>query len=276
MAKFCTKCGKRLEEGEVCTCTQQVECNAESQVENNAESQAESWNGGQPTINQTGEKTKEAEWISAKSTIVVNETKNIFSKIIPLLKNPVVETKNIANGKSSIPGLEFIGLKALVALIFTIIMLVKMDSALGGYIDIPKATVIIMVLLLTLGADCLEALLLKVFSGVLNGVTDQSAMYTVVGTRALFETLIFLVSGVLCFVSFNFGCIIYALGKIILPVVEFAGYRVLVQADEDRKIYAYFIAKVVMAIIIYIVVYLFGKEMLTSVMGTLLGGLLKF
>lgn len=268
MAKFCTKCGKKLEEGEVCTCTQQVESNTESE--------AESWNGGQPTINQAGEKTKEAEWISAKSTIVVNETKNIFSKIIPLLKKPVAETKNIANGKSSIPGIEFIGVKALVALIFSIIMLVKMDSALGGYIDIPKATVIIMVLLLTIGADCLEALMLKVFSGVLNGVTEQSAMFTVVGTRALYETLIFIVSGILCFISFNFGCIIYGLGKIILPVIEFAGYRVLVQTDEDRKIYAYFIAQVIMAVIIYIVVYLFGKEMLTSIMGTLLGGLLKF
>lgn len=276
MAKFCTKCGKKLEEGEVCTCTQQVESNAESQVESNSESQAESWNGGQPTISQTGEKTKEAEWISAKSTIVVNETKNIFSKIIPLLKHPVTETKNIANGKSSILGIEFIGLKTLIAVIFSIILLIKMDSALGGFIDIPKATVIIMVLLLTIGADCLEALMLKIFSGVLNGVTEQSAMFTVVGTRALYETLIFIVSGILCFISFNFGCIIYGLGKIILPVIEFAGYRVLVQADEDRKIYAYFIAEVIMAIIIYIVVYLFGKEMLTSVMGTLLGGLLKF
>lgn len=205
MAKFCTKCGRKLEEGEVCTCQQENNNYSEPQkvaaneVEpQTTEPQPERWDGGQQTANQTqnetvsqtSEKTKEAEWISQKSTIVVNETKNVFAKIIPLLKHPVTETKKIADGKSSIPGIEFIAIKAAVVLIFTIIMLAKMDSALGGFVEIPTVTIIIMAILLTLGADCLEALMLKVFSGVLNGVTEQSAMFSVVGTRALYETLI--------------------------------------------------------------------------------------
>ena len=291
MAKFCTKCGRKLEEGEVCTCQQENNNYSEPQkvAANEVEPQTtdpqpERWDGGQQTANQTqnetvsqtSEKTKEAEWISQKSTIVVNETKNVFAKIIPLLKHPVTETKKIADGKSSIPGIEFIAIKAAVVLIFTIIMLAKMDSALGGFVEIPTVTIIIMAILLTLGADCLEALMLKVFSGVLNGVTEQSAMFSVVGTRALYETLIYIVAGIVCFISANFGIIIIALTSILLPIVEFGSYRVLVQTSEDRKVYAYFIAKVIMAVISYIVIYLCGKEVLSSILGTLMGGLLNF
>lgn len=291
MAKFCTKCGRKLEEGEVCTCQQENNNYSEPQkvaaneVEpQTTEPQPERWDGGQQTANQTqnetvsqtSEKTKEAEWISQKSTIVVNETKNVFAKIIPLLKHPVTETKKIADGKSSIPGIEFIAIKAAVVLIFTIIMLAKMDSALGGFVEIPTVTIIIMAILLTIGADCLEALMLKVFSGVLNGVTEQSAMFSVVGTRALYETLIYIVAGIVCFISANFGIIIIALTSILLPIVEFGSYRVLVQTSEDRKVYAYFIAKVIMAVISYIVIYLCGKEVLSSILGTLMGGLLNF
>lgn len=291
MAKFCTKCGRKLEEGEVCTCQQENNNYSEPQkvaaneVEpQTTEPQPERWDGGQQTANQTqnetvsqtSEKTKEAEWISQKSTIVVNETKNVFAKIIPLLKHPVTETKKIADGKSSIPGIEFIAIKAAVVLIFTIIMLAKMDSALGGFVEIPTVTIIIMAILLTLGADCLEALMLKVFSGVLNGVTEQSAMFSVVGTRALYETLIYIVAGIVCFISANFGIIIIALTSILLPIVEFGSYHVLVQTSEDRKVYAYFIAKVIMAVISYIVIYLCGKEVLSSILGTLMGGLLNF
>ena len=284
MAKFCTKCGRKLEEGEVCTCQQEnnnysepqktVSDGAEPQT---AESQAESWDKGQQqAVNQESEKTKEAEWISQKSTIVVNETKNVFAKIIPLLKHPVTETKKIADGKSSVPGIEFIAIKAVIVLVFTIVMLVRIDSTLGGFVEIPKATIIIMAILLTLGADCFEALLLKVFSGVFNGVTEQSAMFSVVGTRALFETIVWIVVGVVSLLSASFGLILFGLASVLFPIVEFGSYRVLVQTTEDRKVYAYFVAKVIMAVVIYLVVYLFAKEVLTSVLGTAMGGLLNF
>lgn len=283
MAKFCTKCGRKLEEGEVCTCQQESNTYAEQQkpvsdeaVQQPREPQPESWNQGQQTANATGEKTKEAEWISQKSTIVVNETKNVFAKIIPLLKHPVTETKKIADGKSSVPGIEFIAIKAVVVLIFTIIMLVRIDSTLGGFVEIPKATIIIMAILLTLGADCLEALMLKVFSGVFNGVTEQSAMFSVVGTRALYETIVWIVVGIVGLLSASFGLILFGLAAVLFPIVEFGSYRTLVQTSEDRKVYAYFVAKVIMTVILYSVMYLFAKEVLSSVLGAALGGLMHF
>lgn len=283
MAKFCTKCGRKLEEGEVCTCQQESNTYAEQQtpvsdetVQQPREPQPESWNQGQQTANATGEKTKEAEWISQKSTIVVNETKNVFAKIIPLLKHPVTETKKIADGKSSVPGIEFIAIKAVVVLIFTIIMLVRIDSTLGGFVEMPKATIIIMAILLTLGADCLEALMLKVFSGVFNGVTEQSAMFSVVGTRALYETIVWIVVGIVGLLSASFGLILFGLAAVLFPIVEFGSYRTLVQTSEDRKVYAYFVAKVIMTVILYSVMYLFAKEVLSSVLGAALGGLMHF
>lgn len=283
MAKFCTKCGKKLEEGEVCTCQQANNNYAEPEKAvsdgaepQQAEPQPESWEGSQQTVNQTGDKTKEAEWISQKSTMVMNETKNVFAKIIPLLKHPVTETKKIADGKSSVLGIEFIAIKAVIVLIFTIIMLVKIDSTFGGFVEVPKATIIIMAILLTLGADCLEALMLKVFSGVFNGVTEQSAMFSVVGTRALYETIVWIVVGIVGLLSASFGLILFGLAAVLFPIVEFGSYRTLVQTSEDRKVYAYFVAKVIMTVILYSVMYLFAKEVLSSVLGAALGGLMHF
>lgn len=193
-----------------------------------------------------------------------------------MLKHPVTETKKIADGKSSVPGIEFIAIKAVVVLIFTIIMLVRIDSTLGGFVEIPKATIIIMAILLTLGADCLEALMLKVFSGVFNGVTEQSAMFSVVGTRALYETIVWIVVGIVGLLSASFGLILFGLAAVLFPIVEFGSYRTLVQTSEDRKVYAYFVAKVIMTVILYSVMYLFAKEVLSSVLGAALGGLMHF
>ena len=204
MAKFCTKCGKRLEEGEVCSCVRQaappqpeaVQSNAPVSAEGAAAPQQGAVAGDQVSPQQTNAyqappqqantyqappqqqapngqyaqgnaRTKEAEWVSQKGSQVLSETKNVFAEILPLLKRPVTHTSKIALKNSKAVGAEFIGAKAVIVLLIMLFIISKIKEAMGlfgGIVEIPYVNLILAALLLTAGLDCLEALLLKVYS----------------------------------------------------------------------------------------------------------------
>lgn len=304
MAKFCTKCGKRLEEGEVCSCVRQaappqpeaVQPNVPVSAEGAAAPQQGAVAGDQAPPQQTNAyqappqqantyqapngqyaqgnaRTKEAEWVSQKGSQVLSEAKNIFAEILPLLERPVTHTSKIASKNSKAVGAEFIGAKAVIVLLIMLFIISKIKEVMGlfgGIVEIPYVNLVLAALLLTAGLDCLEALLLKVFSGVLNILTNTNAMFTVVGTRALYDALIMVVTSIFALVSAQLAFMFYGITSLILPYVQFGGYRAVVQGDEDKKVYAFFIAKACMLIIIYFVCYLFTKDML---MGMLKGAI---
>lgn len=314
MAKFCTKCGKRLEEGEVCGCVRQaappqpeaVQSNVPVSAEGAAAPQQGAVAGEQAPPQQTNAyqapqqqantyqappqqqapngqyaqgnaRTKEAEWVSQKGSQVLSETKNVFAEILPLLKRPVTHTSKIALKNSKAVGAEFIGAKAVIVLLIMLFIISKIKEAMGlfgGIVEIPYVNLILAALLLTAGLDCLEALLLKVFSGVLNILTNTNAMFTVVGTRALYDALIMVVTSIFALVSAQLAFMFYGITSLILPYVQFGGYRAVVQGDEDKKVYAFFIAKACMLIIIYFVFYLFTKDLFMGILkGAISNGL---
>lgn len=255
MAKFCTKCGRKLEEGEVCFCVDVTV--KEEPIPEPVQ---------QPYQQQPDEqtKTKEAEWIQEKTSALVSGTKNMFAEILPILKAPVTRMQQLAGDKNSIIGMEFIIAKGIISLILVLIVLSKISSLLGSYIKLPYGKAIIMVLLFTVGADFLEALLLKVITAAANGATTQSAMITVVGTRGLYESIITIIAGILALVSFNAAIIVYFLCISVSTYIQYSGYQATVKMNDDRKPYIFFIVKACLFIIIYIVLDLMLKDLLTS------------
>lgn len=275
MAKFCTKCGRKLQDGEVCVCTQgsQVhqgyrgsEPTQSSQPQMNQPHQQES-SANQSTGNtyhqdqQFYGRTKESQWVNDKKDAFVSGTRNMFSEIIPLLKAPVSATKNIAAKNSPSIGMQFIIVKAAVFLLIVLIGMGKLSEMFGGFIELPYIEIIFITLALTIGADCLEALIMKVFTGVANGITNWNDMITSVGVRTLFETLIVLVTTILCLVSPKIGIGLGAISLVLLPYIQYSSYQVLSGIKEDKKPYVFFIAKIFMLGIIYLFIYLMAKNM---------------
>ena len=387
MAKFCTKCGRRLEEGKVCTCTQEQPQQAapdyqfeqqvtpddgQQTVANNGEQyyQQEAVNGGQyyqqgqanggqyyqqgqadggqyyqqgqadggqyyqqgqanggqyyqqgqanggqyyqqnqaygdpynqqgqpygSQYNQQGQPyggqynqqgqpygnpynqqgmTREAEWFNQKKDALVAGTKNMFSEIGPILKAPVSRVRQIAESNSPAVGVEFVVTKTVVFLLLVLIVIFKLKDMLGiagEVVKIPYIKLILLTVLLTAGADFLEALLLKAFTALFNGATHFNAMLSVVGARTLYETLIIIVTGLLVLIYPIIGLVFYVFASLILPYVEFAGYQVAIQCDENKKPYAFFLVKICMAIIIGI----FGFMMAGDIIGSIAGGSLS-
>ena len=229
MAKFCTRCGRRLEEGEVCNCSQQTTSNG----------------GGQRMENPNGqERPNNSQQWEQRGRQMADQAKNMFQVIGKILKNPVTETRKVAKGDSPIIGLEFMITKAV---IFLIMMLIGAA---------------------TIAVDAAEAVLLKTFVGTFKGTTTTGAMFSVVGTRTVYDTIV----GVLVVIGFmmssKVGLILFSIGSLFLPYVEYAGYQLVAKGDENKKLYAFFVAKVCAAVLSYII--------LKVLAGDILSGLLSF
>ena len=316
MAKFCTKCGRPLKEGEVCNCSvnygyTQPQGNPNMYGQQSApqsnpnmyrqqsapqgnpnpytqqgapqgspnpytqqngqntyyqQGQSENMNMAGNPYNEYG-RTKEAEWFNEKKNAVVSVTKNMFLEILPILKKPVTRVKELAAGNDAVVGIEFIAAKALLFMIMNVLFLMRIKDSLGivgDYVEIPYFKILVLTLLLTAGIDFLEALFLKVFTGLFNGITNFNAMVNVVGARALYDTMIMLVAGILTLISVKFGLIVFMLATLITPYVEYHGYTASVQLDENKKVYAYYVVKVCVTVIVMLIAYLFLKGMINS------------
>lgn len=295
MAKFCTKCGRKLEDGEVCTCTSEgtqsmapgyqqsqendnkyYQQNGNQYYQQNQQSGNQYYQQNQQNGNQYYQQnrnqgmTKEAEWFNEKKNAFVSVTKNMFSEILPILKNPVSRVKAIAMSNNPAIGMEFIISKGIIFLVIMLLLLLRIESmfGFGSYISIPYFKMILVTIIFTVGVDFLEALLLKVFTGLFNGFTNFNAMVSVVGARALYDTMIILVVGIFALLSLKIAFYIFAVVSLITPYIEYSGYQATVQGSEDRKPYAFFVVKACVTIVVAILAYIIIQDML--------GGLFSF
>ena len=339
MAKFCTQCGRRLEEGEVCNCTQQEQSAAQKQSTTQNQSaaapgvagwqqsgdqhqssaytnyqggqqsqsagprQQSQWTnyqqygqqqynqgvGGNQQYNQgmnSGQQYRQgmnngqqSQWAGMNSQQMkqmgaqaMAGAQNMFREVLPILKRPVTETRRIAAGNSPLVGLELIGLKALVILIIVLIAASRISGAANGLIQMPYFKLVILVLLLTLGVDALEAVLLNVFAGMFKGSANINAMFCVVGSRALYDGIIAIVAGILAPFFLTGSVFVLVFGSLILPYVQYGAYRAVAQGDDDRRVYAFFLVKVISSLVLYIILYMMAADMLTSMLGSAMSG----
>ena len=338
MAKFCTRCGRPLKEGEVCTCStqqgqqaqqpnyqqgqqaqqqnyqqgqqaqqpnyQQGQQAQQQNYQQGQQAQQQNYQQGQPGGQQYYQQgqpggqqyyqqgqpggqqyyqqgpTKEMEWLNRQKDVIVSGTKSMFSELGPILKAPVSRVRKICESNNPAIGIEFIVAKTIVCLVVVIIaMLViaaKIRQATGGYVDVPLPyfQMFLLTLILTAGVDFLESVMLKVFSGVFGGRTSYSAMMNVIGARCIYDTFVFLVVVILGMMAVE-----VALGALVLlsPIsifIQYGAYTGCVQQmNEDRKPYAYFMAKLCMSVITFIVVYLLARSYIGGVISQATGGL---
>ncbi|MBS6194387.1 MAG: hypothetical protein KH828_02235 [Clostridiales bacterium] len=336
MAKFCTKCGKRLEEGEICTCeqaqtTQQGASQGQSYENQNYQQgqpygnqnyqqgqpygdqnyqqgqpygnqnyqqgqpygnqnyqqgqpyENQNYQQGQPYGNQNYQQgqpygnpynqqgmTKEAEWFNQKKDALVAGTKNMFGEILPILKAPVSRVRQIAESNSPAVGIEFIVTKGVICLLLLLIIILRLKGMMGmaaEYVKIPYFKLIFFTLVMSVGADFLQALLLKAFTALFNGNTNFNAMLSVVGARTLYDSLMILVTGILVLIYPTLGLGFFGFASLILPYIEFGGYQAAVQCDENKKPYAFFVVKVCMTIILTILTVTMMGGIITSLAG---------
>ena len=228
---------------------------------------------------QPGGYTKEAEWINRQKNAIVSGTKSMFSEIGPILKAPVSRVRQISSSGSANVGIQLIAAKTVVFLIVVIIALLMLSNQVHsmsyGLIEanMPYFQLILVTLILTLGIDFLEALILKVITGAFNGITNTNTMINVIGARAIYDTFLLLIFVILGMLSWQIAFVVLALLLPISVYIQFASYQGCVRMAEDKKPYAYFVAKLCMSIISFLIVYIIVNTSLESMMNSMLNSI---
>lgn len=267
---YCTKCGRKLEDGEVCTCTQKTQVphmQADPAQVKTPQMEQRQASGEQEQQEKNVFKNvhlneKDTEWAREKGIQAAGAAKEICQKMLRTLKKPVSHAAEMAENADGNDGFKIIVTKAVLLTVIMLIVAVSIGKKLQGWIEIPYGNVLLMMVAVTLGADWLETSLLRFFNGVFKGNASKNAMYAVVGTRAVYDLATILVTVIL----FKFVDVI-ALGigaalVLLSAYVEFAAYIHVVEMDEDKKAIAFFIAKICTLIIVALVVVALGKDIL--------------
>ena len=267
---YCTKCGRKLEDGEVCTCTQKTQVphmQADPAQVKTPQMEQRQASGEQEQQEKNVFKNvhlneKDTEWAREKGIQAAGAAKEICQKMLRTLKKPVSHAAEMAENADGNDGFKIIVTKAVLLTVIMLIVAVSIGKKLQGWIEIPYGNVLLMMVAVTLGADWLETSLLRFFNGVFKGNASKNAMYAVVGTRAVYDLATILVTVIL----FKFVDVI-ALGigaalVLLSAYVEFAAYIHVVEMDEDKKAIAFFIAKICTLIIVAFVVVALGKDIL--------------
>lgn len=316
---YCTKCGRKLEDGEVCTCTQAGAAPQMRPVQHTQQpvqtemadqnTQAEHYTGqsaqqprysqpgqtprqsqytgqgqsgqqsrytqqaqytrqGQPGQNpQSASRSVDTEKMKEKGTEILGMLKEMALDAVDVLKRPVSKTELMAADGSTKPGLRLLIAKCVIFLIMLMIFFMRLNSELDGVLGLPYASAIILTLLLTVGLDSLEAWLLKVLSGAFKCEASVNAMFSVVGARAVFETVITVVSAILMLASQGLGIGVFFAASLVVPFAEYASYRNETEGDENKKVFAFAIVKICVIIAALLVTYLLGQDMVSSLQG---------
>ena len=219
-----------------------------------------------------------ADWLNHKKDVLISGTRNMFAEILPILKAPISRVQQIAEKGNSKVGLEFVAAKTVIALLSVLIALFKLlpPMGIGDYVMTIYARLLLPTLLLTIGMDCLEALLLGVFTKAFNGVANFASMINVIGAKALYEGIILLFGAVMLFISPGIASILLLFGCFIFPYIEFGGYMANARVDDDRKPYVFFVVKACMLIMLFIIAYIFLNDMVSSLWGSDLRNILYY
>lgn len=279
MAKFCNQCGRRLEEGEICTCRQEVaarEAAANTQPPQPAVDESSQTSIDEPAPGASIGNSREAEWFNKQKDVLVAGTKNVFSEIGPILRAPVSRVREISTGGEGKIGRELILTKAAICLVIVLGAMMMFSDRLSsmsyGMVDVkvPYFQLILGVLALTAGIDLLEAVLLKSLTGAFGGVTTTNTMLNVVGARCIYDTLLFLIALVFGMMAIEVAVIILALLFSISIYMEISIYLGNVRMNEDKKPYAFFVTKLCMTVIMSLVAYLLLRSAMDSAVGSML------
>ncbi len=237
MAKFCTKCGKKLEDGEVCTCQQEVK-----QEVKNVET--------------------ERVVASAPTSSIANDYLNKAMDIVKgIFTHPIQTMKQYGKAENMGLGLILIAINCLVYVLF-IFMAVKEVTSNSGFMyfmgmgslgstDIPME-VLVKIFVLFFGGFAGTALTLYVLAGpVFKGNGDIKQAFALVGTASALTTVTTLVALVCMYISTKVMGIVLGVATILYWVQLYHGFIKTTDLDEEKTGYSYTAAIAVAAFLVF-------------------------
>lgn len=269
MGKFCSQCGRPLEEGEVCNCQQQAQPQSEQQ------SQTEQQQMGPQS--QTGQQSN-AQQLNQAVGKAAEATKALAGKIVPILKNPVEELKGIAATGDSKLGIQMVLCNIIASFLLLIIGMIALRLKLGDmaeYMEIPYMKIVLV------GTIVLAAYYFAM-AGILFGFTKAFAKgtevnfaqsITAVGGKALYDIAVFVLGALCLVINGVFGFYVIMAGLAFTYLLMVVTYSESVALKGSFKVYVLAITYICMMVLLIFAMKSFAQSLFDTVFAGSLGSL---
>ncbi len=239
MAKFCTKCGKKLEDGQVCDCENK-----------------EMKSGVEPKV----------------ATSAGNDMVNDYIKVLKgMFTAPVDTMKNFAKRSKFTLGLIMIAINCLVFGLFIYLFAKEGASSLMGEIygyslssssgyEIPFKVFVYAALFMAVFFLCLGGLLHLISGPILKKDSDIKKTFALIGATAVFTTVTTLVVIICMYIKIWLALILLAIAGIMYLLYLYHGFVELTKVDENKITYVFTGAY---AITLFVVCYILPKILIS-------------
>ena len=274
MAKFCTKCGRRLIDGQPCSCTQ-TQQNAEDTQENAYQSetaQAESQQTQQPVHDMQESVQKE----------VKDKAKNFFTQALEMIKHPSTGFASSVADENSKNGLILMGIQALLAGLYLYVFVQKIVStALNGVSSFLGVSRYVGQTPSFGHGVILSIVVSLIISGVILGLMNAMGhakinwfqACQIVGMRSLGSilALILAILGLLLGM-YQFAVLIVLVGSVLTFIYSMVAMMSYPGVNKNAVAYIALIVEIVGAIVAYFIM----KEFVFSALGSAAGSATNF
>lgn len=235
MAKFCTKCGKKLEEGKKCDC----------------------------------EKDKKVEVVTTTSGFDFNACMNSYIEIVKgIFSKPVDTIKKYATSDNFVLGVIALVLNCMVSGLFlycicseaidTFLSLLGLfDSSLYGSIEVPFIKLFLYGALFMAVGFAVTALAIYVIAGpILKDKIDIKKAFSLVGVCSVFTTITTFAAIILTYISIKLMLIVLVIAGIFYLTYLYQGIGETTDVDKNKLAYVFVPA---ISIATFAVVYILPK-----------------
>lgn len=228
MAKYCTNCGKKLKEGEVC------DCKKDSVINNETTQKALDLVRGMiyTPIDTIKDFTKKSSFNLAMILVgVLSVITGLF--VMSLCKNGLNYSLQLA----------YSGL----------------NSFMPRSIEIPYMKIFFTSLVLVFGLSFVYTFILYVVNTMIfKREADFKEVYSMYGACSIVSSLGILASAILIFVNVSLGMIMFALTSILNVVYSYHGLKFLGKNDENKYGYIYLLTNALFYVVIFIISKIFS------------------
>ena len=260
MAKFCTNCGRKLEEGEVCNC-EEVKTVNEPQ-KGKVEKQT---NTPSITIN-----------LPNASAISNSDAGKKIGEILKgIFVKPIDTIKEYTKEENFSVALIFVLISSIFTGLFTMAYVKNTFIVTGSQLyaslyntfspnnnmvtEIPYAKYFFTALVISVAIAFIFAGALYVINKAFKGKGSFKQAFALYGIISALAAVITLVATIFMFVSVTVGLIILVLGSLLVLVYLYHGLKFIGPDDQNKFGYIYILTYTVVSLIVYVLMQLFSK-----------------
>lgn len=176
MAKFCTKCGRALQEGEICSCQVEGGTAESRQPESN---QTQNGSREQTDFGRLGQQIPPKSELEKQASALAQD---FFKKILRVIKEPITAGREMIMQADAKTAVLLMGLQG----IFSAIFIMLVEGSLMGELEIstPYARIFFVTWLISVGMAFALALLLKLGNAVIKIPVSYFQMLAAVSIRS--------------------------------------------------------------------------------------------